>query len=193
MKTLETKLGTATLKNKAWIINVFDIMEPWYIPEEPFFGETNSEAKSKAFKAIGSDTYAIRDKYGDWQDLTYLNLRMIRTKHHDQYELNGEVLSVRQIQDKEERLIQKETLEQLIIDNPEAFVYIKKGGYYYGPKYCGYTESPINAGIYPIKDGVREVLGCDIKDNMKVILIEKEIHNQRIKKRISELESLIIN
>ena len=71
--------------------------------------------------------------------------------------------------------------------------YIVKGGRYYRSNHCGYTEFKSMAGIYTVSEAAMCVRGCDLGDNMRMILIDKDAHNAMIKERITDLQSRLIS
>lgn len=191
MDVIKTILGDAVLSEKAWIVNRSNFSEPWHVEDTAFYGKTMSKAKAEAFKSFRYDSWNVRNPNTDeWEELTYLNLKMSRAEYFDKYVLNGEVLTKSRIEDKVKTKEREIELNQLILDNPDAYVYIKKGGYYYRSNNSGYTEYELFAGVYPIRDGVRTVLNSSLGDYRRVVLIDKEKHNERIDEYILKLENL---
>jgi hypothetical protein len=173
------------LIEKAWIIKSDCFDEPWFIPEDIFYG-TRGQAKKAAL--IELDGW--KDKFGD--EITFLNTPIVRHKAADKYLLNGEVKTMSQIETDRKYQERKERLNALIEADPTAKAYIIKGGYYYRPNSCGYTERRDRAGVYTIQEAVESVLGCSLRDHMDVIVINKEEHNQMIHEEINELKARII-
>ena len=191
MKTISSILGDAVLAEKAWIVNRNNFSEPWYIEDTAFYGDRMSKAKSEAFASFRYDNWSVKNSITDeWEDLTYLNLKMSRAEHYDKYSLNGEILTLDRIEYNVRVKEREIELNQLLLDNPDAYVYIKKGGYYYRSNNSGYTEYELYAGVYPIKDGIEKVLNSSLGDNRRVILINNDEHNKRINEAIVKLESL---
>jgi len=106
--------------------------------------------------------------------------------------VNGKLRSQSQI-DYDKRVEDNRVmLNTMLTDSPNAFAYIKKGGYYYCPNKCGYTDRQTYAGVYTIKDAVNECLGVDITDYMRPIIIDIETHNKSINDKINALQSRLL-
>lgn len=78
--------------------------------------------------------------------------------------------------------------EYLMRDETVFHVYVKKGGGYYQPGSCGYTEFRERAGIFPKKKGIAETC-CK---GVTVVPINTEEHNSMIYKAIEELKRKLI-
>ncbi len=177
------------LKEKAYIINNVNWSEPWFTPDEIFYAESYGKAKQKVLNMIKYDDYT--DNIGNV--ITYLTLRMVRSKENDKYlTINNDIKTLSQINQANEISERNNYYSQLITENPNAKVYIKKRGSYYCEGKCGYTEQISNAGVYTIQDAIKEVCGCDIGDNMSVVLIDETEHNNLINNKIEELKGKLI-
>ncbi|TXK52365.1 hypothetical protein FVR03_01225 [Pontibacter qinzhouensis] len=176
------------LKEKAWVLNKQNFGEPWFVPDDAFYGETKGKAKKQAWDSIKDD--GLKNFLGD--EITYLNMPLVRCKEYDKYLVNGELKTLIRIEEDNRREERDERLEQLLISNPDAKAYIRKGGYYYCSGFCGYTERQADAGVYTIQEAVREVKGCSLRDHMDAILIDVEQHNKLILDKIKSLQSRLI-
>jgi hypothetical protein len=176
------------LKEKAWVANPEQFDKPWFAPDDIYYGDTLGKAKSVAWKAIESDS--LKTRWGD--DITFLNLKLIRCKHADKYLVDGELKTMGRIEEENQYKERARTLEALVAANPNAKAYIRKGGYYYRPNSCGYTERELDAGVYSIQEAASAVMSCGLRDNMKAIVINPEEHNAMILSKIEELKSKLI-
>lgn len=92
---------------------------------------------------------------------------------------------------RESRLIESrdKKLDKLLSLPEETKAYIIKGGYYYRPESCGYTEYRSEAGVYSIKEAVDSVRKSSLKCGMKVMPIDVEEHNKMLMDKIKEYKS----
>lgn len=177
------------MKQKAWIINTSNFNEPWFAPTDVFYGDTRNEARTEALNHIRHDNFTDKDD----EPIGLLNIRMQRLKGADKILVDGVYKTVADIEYEKQKKEFNEKLDNLIIDNPNGYAYVRKGGSYYRPNSCGYTEFITRAGVYPIKEAVAEVRGCSLSDRMDVILIDIEAHNATLTKEIESLQSRLIN
>ena len=176
------------LKEKAWVINKSNIEENYFVTDEVFYAETSGKAKYKALDYIKYESHV--DIYGE--EMSFLNLKVKREKLSDKYLYEEEVLTLNQINNKKKLKEKNDRLDKLILDNPHAKAYIMKGGMYYGPSYCGYTEGTLRAGVYDVKDVVSHIKGTSLGDCRDVRVINTEEYNESIELEIDRLKSLII-
>ena len=174
------------LQEKAYQLESSQFDEPWFTPDEVFYGKTRSQAKSKALKEADGMTR------WDKEETTFLNIKIKRVPEYDKYLIEGELKTLGQIKREQAYTDRAAYLKSLIEANPEAKAYIRKGGYYYRPNCCGYTERESDAGVYSIQKAVSEVLGCDIDDKMMVVVIDTEAHNKMILEKIEALKQQLI-
>jgi len=170
---------------KAWMINKDKLMEPWFYNDEVFHGATIGKAKLKAIKAMDGMVHKYTGK-----EFNFLTIPLVRAKYADKLNVGGEVKYQHQIDYNNKKQEQKKQLTELLANNPNSFAYIKKGGYYYRPNNCGYTEYISMAGIYKLEDAIKSVLHCS--DNMQAIIINTDEHNQMINERIADLQTRLI-
>ncbi len=124
------------------------------------------------------------------EELTYLNLRVIRHRYIDLVDFNGEQIPRHEAEQK--NLINIENKRILaILDNPETtHCFIKKRGAYYGWGYCGYTSYSHHAGVYPKAEAVEYCLN---NLELSCIAIVNVIHNDIIQTEIVRLKRGLIN
>jgi len=148
-------------------------------------GETRSKAKAKiASVCEDRDIHLLN---GD--RVTFLNAPIHRCKNIDLVEYKGETMK-RFIY--EARLRQEEhnaALTKILEDNSITHCYISKRGSYYGPNYCGYTESVLRAGVYSKHDAVAHCLNIL---EVNCVPIKKEQHNDRVNMEIKRLKQCLI-
>ncbi len=69
------------------------------------------------------------------------------------------------------------------------YVYIRKGGAYYRPNACGYTEYKYTAGVYDKKNACDKAKLCR---DIDLIPVDVNEHNLIIAEKIQEIASNII-
>lgn len=175
------------LLQKAWVIDKNKLSEPWFAPDNVYYGETVGKVKNKALYDLEGHTTALFK-----EPFTFLNVPLIRAKYADKYIVDGETKTLASIDYDNRKSEQRESLLKIVSNNPNAFAYIIKGGMYYRPNNCGYTEFKSMAGIYPIDEAARTVVSCDLGDHMKLVLINNEEHNAMINECIEDLKSRLI-
>lgn len=176
------------LKEKAWIVNKNCFSEPWFVPDDVFYAETVGKVKYKILPVLYYDN--LKDIKGE--DMTYLTLKVLRSPENDKYLVDDKIKKMCDIEYDKEVKERNDNLDSILKENPNGFAYIKKGGYYYRPNNNGYTEYIIEAGVYPISEAVSSVKHCSLRDNMKMIVIDKDEHNLMVENKIKELKSRII-
>ena len=182
------KAQGGVLVEKAWAINPHNFKEPHFAPDGIFHATSPGQAKLKILREIRYEDH--KTYTGD--DITFLNIKIKRAPSADTYKLGEQTKSLSQIQYELEVKERNEKLEKLIQDNPGAKAYIAKGGLYYRPGSCGYTERLVDAGVYSIEHAAREVRGCSLGDHMRVAVIKTEEHNKMINDKIEDLKSRLI-
>lgn len=173
------------IKEKAWIINANDFEEHWYAPQDFIYAESEGQAKTKALRIVCDGDYARADK----EDWTFTNIKIRRAKDGDKYLFEGQELT----QDRIEEIVadreRSERLEKMLLDPKITHCHIRKGGNYYRPNSCGYTEFKCWAGVYTIEEGVSHANGC--KD-LRLEIIDVKEHNEMIAKEIESLKTRLI-
>lgn len=175
-----------TLLKKAWRLNPNQFKEPWFAPDGVYMAETKGKAKAAAML----DIEGMKDKWED--EITFLTVRLERSPYNDLYLANGERKTKARIESDKIYQERADRLRNLIISNPDAKAYIKKGGYLYRPNACGYTERKIEAGVYTVQEAVQSVLGSSLGDYMDVVIINIDEHNKMINDYIETLKTRLI-
>ena len=123
------------------------------------------------------------------EELTYLNIPVIRRKSSDIVIFEGEEVNRSLIPDIIHERERKAKLEE-ILNNPNIkFCYIIKGNYY-GPNHRGYTSYRDQAGIYPKIEAVNHAMSVR---EIRLEAIDVDEHNKMINAKISELKEKLID
>jgi len=130
------------------------------------------------------------DKFGN--PFTYISIQLKRSPEYDKFFVDGRIKSREDIEYDRKRKERDEGFKQLLADNPSAFAYILKGGYYYKPDCCGYTEFQTYAGVYTLAFAVNHCLGMSLGDYMRPILIDISEHNKMVSEQIEGLKTRLI-
>ncbi len=176
------------MKTKAYQLNNSNFNEPWFAPEITVYADTRGEAKQLILAQIR--WYDHVDKYDE--PIGFLNIKVVRAKHLDLKLVNGEYKTQFKIDEDKRYDDFNAELDKLLIDYKGGFAYVKKGGSYYRPNSCGYTEFRTRAGIYTIQEAVREVRGCSLMDCMQAVPIDKIEHNKLLQDEIDSLSSRLL-
>lgn len=171
---------------KGYSINLNRIDEGFMYSEETVTAPNRSEAKSKLLRKVRYDDMKL--KHGE--TLTYLNIPVVRNKDFDIVDFEGKPTPRHEI-DRILRTRKRNEYFQSIIDNPNVtHCYIRKGGSYYRPNSCGYTEFVTRAGVYEKEEAVKHGVSCS---DLGIEPINTEEHNQRLQKEIDEMKSRLIS
>lgn len=149
-----------------------------------YYAESPSQAKTICCEV---DNYLI-----DGEHHKFTDLRVRRYKPCDKMLFEGHILTRNQIEYELEVRQRNAELDQLLTDNPDSMAYILKGGYYYRPNCAGYTDRKSRAGVYTLERAIKEVKGCSLGDNMRAIVIDKDEHNEMLRKEIEDLQTRLI-
>lgn len=172
---------------KAYKIDSEKVNEGYYLQGMHVYAENINKAKSKLLEKIKYDDYVLRFS---GELITYLNIPVIRDPEYDKFEYVGNTFTKRQIKLMEEKEKRLEELDSFLNNKEIDFCYIRKGGYYYLPNSCGYTEYLAYAGVYRIEEGVSSAKMCN---ELRVIpIIDIETHNEMINEKINDLKSRLI-
>lgn len=176
------------LKEKAWVINSSNWNQPYFANDTIYYGGTSYPAKKKAFSDLG---FGILDRW--MEPLTIHSLKMKRQPASDMYLIGGELKTRARIMLEDQIKFKNEELDNILLQNPPtAMAYIRKGGYYYRPNNCGYTEYIIEAGVYPLTEAISSVRNTGYYDHKSAIVIDPVVHNKMINDKIKELKSKLI-
>jgi len=173
------------LLEKAYEIDLSKIDERYVYEREIAYADSVGKAKTKL---LSTANYNGMQLYiGD--DLTYINIPVIRAKDHDKFEFEGKgetMYSINEILHDRERITK---LDELLNNENIKFCYIKKGSYY-KPGSCGYTDFKHRAGVFTKEDAVQSAKSCD---DLWIIPVIIEEHNEMINKEIEELQTRLLN
>lgn len=172
---------------KAWVINPDKLSEPWHCPTEVYYAESAGKAKNMALR----DLDGLFDKWS-LKPFGFLNAPIKRAKKLDKYSVDGQTKTLASIEYSLKRKNRDAEIDKIVSDNPNGMAYILKGGYYYRPDNCGYTEFISMAGVYTVQDASRSVKSSDLGDYMRLVLIDTQKHNDMINERITDLQTRII-
>lgn len=168
---------------KAWRLKTREISEGYHHSDDVVYADTRGAAKSLWLSEIEPAELM------NGEEVTYLNIPVVRAKDHDRAVYDGEILKPYEIRWRE---IEKEKQKELyvILADPEiSHCYIRKGGYYYRPNCCGYTEFKLFAGIYEKHEAAKYVSGCSELTAVPINTIE---HNAYLNEHITEIQSRLI-
>lgn len=174
------------IENKAYELNLDKIDEGYLLSPIVVYATTLNKAKVKILHEIRHEDLLLRCSitgYGD--EITYLNIPVIRCKDKDKTLFEGEYLTNNQIA----RIKRKKGLLEMLENPLITHCYIKKRGTYYRPNNCGYTDIISEAGVYTTREAVDSGLSCE---ELSVIPINIEEHNAMINDRIENLKTRII-
>jgi len=178
-------LGDVSFPTKAYQIDLDRLNEGYLSDTIMCYANNVNEAKKKLLQQVKYDNWTL--KYtGD--ELTYLNIPVIRRKSDDKILFEGQAVTEiekNMILYKRERLL---LLENILNDKNIKYCYIKKGSYY-RPNSCGYTDFQYRAGIYSKEEAVQSAKSCD---ELTIIPIDILEHNKMINNEISELSSRLL-
>lgn len=181
-------MASVKLISKAWSLDILDYDENWFIHETVFMGDSCGKAKYKALNYLRSDDF----KRIDEQDICLTNIRLSRSKEYDTVEYNGKQMKRFDL----ERCLRIEERDKSYVDhlenNPNSFAHIVKRGSYYLDNYNGYTDIYHFGAIYPLKDAIEHVKGCDDSGLHLNIIHNVEKHNERINEAILKLQHRLI-
>jgi hypothetical protein len=186
MENIEKFINKLPIVEKAWSVSAGKFEEPWYHDNGQVYYGTRGQAKQLAIPDNDGG------KLSNGKEVDYLNIPVVRSKEYDKVDFRGEKTSKSDVRN----ILEKEKLysefDKLLEANPNGYAYILKGGYYYGPNYCGYTERQTRAGVYTLKDAISECKGVSLRDHMRPSLINVESHNESIQNEIDSLKSKLL-
>jgi len=141
----------------------------------------------KSKENIVGNLYDAKLYNGD--ELTYLNIPVIRYPDGDKFEFEGKPVSKYKI---DEIIRERKRISELdkMLDNEEIkYCYISKGSYY-RPNSCGYTDMRHRAGVYNKEEAVSSTKSCSGITLFPIDIVE---HNQMINNEINDLKSRILD
>lgn len=174
-----------TVATKAYKINLNRIDEGYSYSEVICHASTFNEAKSRLLQKVRYDGMKLR--LGD--DLTYLNIPVVRAKEYDLVDFEGKYISqfeVHEILDKRKRM---DYFNSILTDQSVTHCYIRKHGSYYRPNACGYTQIKAFAGVYEKSDAISHGKSCS---DLQIIPINSAEHNKMIESEIEDFKTRLI-
>lgn len=184
MKTAMTNSSTLHL-TKAYQIDLSKISEGFAYSPIFCYAENLNKAKSEL---LGKIKYEGMELLYGKDEITYLNIPVIRYEEADLHEFEGEYITkneIDRIQQKRKRL---EYFQAILDDESVSHCYIRKGSYY-RPRAAGYTSYLCFAGIYTKEEAIQHGKSCN---ELQIIPIDTAEHNKMIEEEIKELQSRII-
>lgn len=157
---------------------------------ETFHADNEREARKKALRFLDHDC-GVTDDYMD-NPLTYTSVKVKRYPSDDLFLIDGKLKSQSAIEYEAKKKERDDNLRKILVDNPDGFAMIRKGGYFYRPNSKGYTEIRTDAGIYTLVHAVNECLSCSLDDYMRPEIINIQEHNQLILDKIELLKTQLI-
>lgn len=180
---MNTEKYTAIQKAYKIRLEMFD--EGYMYTEEVCHAENSNKAKAILLKHVLSDSYALKSG----EDITYLNIPILRAKDYDLVMFEGEKVKRFEI---DEIILERKrnaVLEAILQDEAIEYCYIRKGSYY-APNHCGYTQCQVQAGVYTKEEAVKEAR--HVRD-IRLEPINIEIHNKMIADKIKDLQTRLIH
>lgn len=151
--------------------------------------ENEKSARNEALQKLAEHDIEY-DHYGE--PFTYISIRLKRSPEYDKFMIDGRIKSREDIDYDKKKEDRDNEFRQMLADNPNSYAYIRKGGYYYKPNHCGYTEFQTYAGVYSLDAAVKECLGMSLGDYMRPVLINVDDHNDMVNKHIEGLKTRLI-
>lgn len=187
MQEVINKIPDGTLVQKAYGVD-FDRIEEGYMFDSGLYiryAEDRNEAKYELLKEF---TYSDLKLKWSGDELTYLNIPVIRMKDFDKVIFEDKTVKRFEI---DNILEERERISKLdeILNRPDIkYCYIYKGSFY-RPNSCGYTSHKTQAGVYTKKEAVSSAKNVR---EISVIPIDIEEHNKLINNEINELKTRLI-
>ncbi|KXX72754.1 hypothetical protein [Flammeovirga sp. SJP92] len=170
---------------KAYKIDLEKIDEGYLFGDFICYADTRNEAKSSLLKEVEYESMIIKNT---GEELTYLNIPIVRCKSADLLDFEGSEKKLWEINEILAERKRIKALQEILNNEHIKYCYIRKGGYY-RPNFGGYTESIYKAGVYTKEDAVSHAKSCR---DIWLERIDIEEHNQIIKSKIIDLESRIL-
>jgi hypothetical protein len=170
------------IEKKGYKIDLYRVQDTYLWSERQCQADSVNEAKKLLLDTIRYDNMKLNN--GD--EVTYLNIPVVRAKGVDIVKYNGEKKERWRVESdisEEERVLQLEDL-----CSKHEFFYISKGNYYC-PDACGYTARREFAGVYESKEAFSHAKNCR---EITLIPINIEEHNNMLEKTIADLSSRVL-
>lgn len=186
MSDFDEVIDALTVVEKAYGLDLDKIDEGYLMTQTIVHADSRGKAKTKIMHELRYDDLKLC--YTD-APVTFLNVPISRVPECDKVDFAGEILTKEMVRDK---LRERERHSELdaILENPETqYCYIMKGGYYYRPNSCGYTDRKYRAGIYTKEYAVSDARSCS---ELRIIPIDVSEHNQMLTNVIEDMMSRMI-
>lgn len=160
---------------KAWMMNLDKIEEGYLYSECIKYAETKGKAKSKFLYSF--------DGIPEHEDeLTFLNMPVLRCKESDKVLFDDEIIYRYQVEKRIWCKNRDEKSIKLVKENPNSLFFIKAGCYnsYWGPNRAGYMSCYYKRGRYAGKEALNIVLGSSFERKETLELFDKKLHNMEI-------------
>lgn len=175
------------VKEKAYEINMDEISEGYSWDVIVCHAHNKNQAKVKLLEQVRYEDMKL--KYGE-EDLSYINIPIKRSHRHDKVIFDDKVVLRHEVESIIKQKEREEKLNAILVDDNIKYCYIKKGGSYYRPNSCGYTEYKYRAGVYKKEEAIKDCLSAQ---ELYVIPINIDEHNKMINSQISELQTRILS
>jgi len=173
------------LTKKAFEINFSKIEEGYLYSPEVCYAKNRNEAKSKLLAQTKYESIML---CGEDEEVTYLNIPVLRCSHLDKYSFEGKELTEQEIEEKLDEIKRLSILDEILNNQHIQYCYIRKGSYY-RPNSCGYTDFKHRAGVYEKSDAVSQAKSCS---DIWLERIDIEEHNKMMQDEIRDLTSRLI-
>jgi hypothetical protein len=149
------------------------------------YADTVNKAKTELLaRCIYENVYLIDTN----EEVTYLNIPVIRHKEADKYFIEDVELTLREYGVITEKRKRNNDLDMILADDLVTYCYIRKGSYY-RPHSSGYTDMRHRAGVYKKEDAVSSARSvCELT----IIPIDINEHNEMINREIEDLQTRIL-
>lgn len=177
------------LIEKCWKIDTNRIEDGYLCDDDMFicYADTLNKAKYKLLEIAKEND--LLNIFGD--KFTYINIPVMRCNYYDKIEYNGEIISYNEFMREEERKNNNKMLDDILSNDDIELCHLKKNGYFYRNKSCGYTENFFDAGIYSKEEAVKH---CKLCSDLELIPINVKEYNSNINniitKKMEEIEIL---
>jgi len=172
-----------TIKENAYQIDFNKVDEGYLYGECICYAENVNKAKSELL----SEVEDCKNYLGD--DITYLNIPVIRCKSSDKVEFKGEVIKRYEVERKIRIEELNKKLDSYLTDSSITHCYIMKRGTYYGWNYSGYVSYKTFAGVYTKEDAVKE---CKNLEELTCVPINNTEHNELILNQVARIKKGLI-
>lgn len=174
------------LKQKAYGIDFSKIEEGSFYNEEHVNADNRNKAK---LLLLSFATCAgLVNTYGE--DITYLNIPVLRVPEFDLYIFEGEERTKKNIKYILEERKHIASLDKVLFNPEIKYCYIRKRGSYYCPNSRGYTQFEHKAGVYTKEEAISAAKSCS---ELNVVPINIAAHNKMIRDEINDLSTRLLS